>query len=446
MKRAAFIAAALMLSACSESASSSQRDISSAADTSSASSVISADTVPAAEDKTDEAITEPTVNMPPQDPSILSDEYFIAASGKEIYDLLEGRFPVYSGTDVRFCPSGEAFFEKLKTQLKNAQHTVDMEYFIIDTGEMLDEILSVLEDRISAGVKVRVLYDGLVAETASIDKLSAAGADCRPYTAPSKGSINNRDHRKFTIIDGSIAFTGGANIGDNYINRTSPYGHWQDCAVMLTGSAVQSCSVLFEQQWGGSDLPDAPDPVPDAEGWVMPVGDSPFDDFPVTYALISDMLARAEDHVYITAPYFTIPDDLDLLIRQTAERGVDVVIIVPGITDSESSDILARSRYKDLVRSGVRLYRYDSGFIHAKIYSSDGSRALIGSMNLNSRSFAHDFECGAYLFDVPAISDIDSAFADILDRCTLLTEDMINDPTDFEKFKSRFMENLAPFF
>lgn len=446
MKKAVLLAAAFVLTACSGSTVSSDTDTSSAAEPAPATTSTAAYPASADEASSPEADTAPpvTVYMPPQDQSILSDPQFIASGGKEIYDLLDGRFPFFSGTDVTFCPTGEAFWEELLGQLKTAQKTIDMEYFIIEHGEMLDAVTQVLKERSEAGVKVRVLYDGLIVSDSDAELLAQTGAECKPYVAPSHGSVNNRDHRKLTVIDGSTAFMGGANLADEYINKVSPYGHWKDCAVMIKGSAVQSCSALFEQQWGGTEEPPPVPPVV-AEGYVMPVGESPFDNCDVSLSLITDLLSRAEKSVYITAPYLTITDSLEKLICSTAERGVEVVMIVPGISDKDYTEVLARTHFKALVRSGVKLYRYDPGFIHAKIYSSDGSRALVGSMNLNSRSFKHDFECGIYMIGSPAIKDIDTDFNETLKSCTLLTEDKIKEPTEAEKLKSKLLENLAPY-
>ena len=269
-------------------------------------------------------------------------------------------------------------------------------------------------------------------------KLRELGIKCKAFApiAPFVSThYNYRDHRKILVIDGHTAFTGGVNLSDRYINREEVFGHWKDTAVMLKGEAVKSFTLLFLQMWNIDEkeprfepyLSCPAEPVKDAQGYVIPYGDTPVDGFRVGEMVYIDMLNRAKDYVHIMTPYLILDGELDTALRFAAERGVEVSIILPGIPDKKTPYALAKTHYASLIRAGVNIYEYTPGFVHAKVFSSDGRKAVVGTINLDYRSLYHHFECAAYMVDTPCIGDIEADFADTLKKCHLVTlEDVKN--------------------
>ena len=358
------------------------------------------------------------------------------------YLNLTGCFPVYDQTEVSYFPLGEKKFEEMLKQLEQAEHFVFLEYFIIEEGEMWGRILEILARKAAEGVEVRLMYDG-TNEFATLpssypQKLRELGIKCKAFApiAPFVSThYNYRDHRKILVIDGHTAFTGGVNLSDRYINREEVFGHWKDTAVMLKGEAVKSFTLLFLQMWNIDEkeprfepyLSCPAEPVKDAPGYVIPYGDTPVDGFRVGEMVYIDMLNRAKDYVHIMTPYLILDGELDTALRFAAERGVEVSIILPGIPDKKTPYALAKTHYASLIRAGVNIYEYTPGFVHAKVFSSDGRKAVVGTINLDYRSLYHHFECAAYMVDTPCIGDIEADFADTLKKCHLVTlEDVKN--------------------
>ncbi|MCI7740757.1 MAG: phospholipase D-like domain-containing protein [Clostridiales bacterium] len=352
------------------------------------------------------------------------------------YLNLTGCFPVYDQTEVSYFPLGEKKFEEMLKQLEQAEHFVFLEYFIIEEGEMWGRILEILARKAAEGVEVRLMYDG-TNEFATLpssypQKLRELGIKCKAFApiAPFVSThYNYRDHRKILVIDGHTAFTGGVNLSDRYINREEVFGHWKDTAVMLKGEAVKSFTLLFLQMWNIDEkeprfepyLSCPAEPVKDAPGYVIPYGDTPVDGFRVGEMVYIDILNRAKDYVHIMTPYLILDGELDTALRFAAERGVEVSIILPGIPDKKTPYALAKTHYASLIRAGVNIYEYTPGFVHAKVFSSDGRKAVVGTINLDYRSLYHHFECAAYMVDTPCIGDIEADFADTLKKCHLVT-------------------------
>ena len=361
------------------------------------------------------------------------------------YLNMTGCFPVYDQTRVSYFPLGENKFEEMLRQLEQAEHFIFLEYFIIEEGEMWGRILEILARKASEGVEVRLMYDG-TNEFATLpssypQKLKELGIKCKAFApiAPFVSThYNYRDHRKILVIDGHTAFTGGVNLSDRYINREEVFGHWKDTAIMLKGQAVKSFTLLFLQMWNidekepefGKYLSYPAEPVAEAPGYVIPYGDTPVDGYRVGEMVYIDILNRAKDYVHIMTPYLILDGELDTALRFAAERGVEVSIILPGIPDKKTPYALAKTHYASLIRAGVKIYEYTPGFVHAKVFSSDDRKAVVGTINLDYRSLYHHFECAAYMVDTPCIADIEADFADTLAKCRRVTlEDVKNEKT-----------------
>ncbi|MCI7137495.1 MAG: cardiolipin synthase [Candidatus Limivicinus sp.] len=389
-------------------------------------------------------LVDETKDALPQDERVLKEleQTSPESAALDRYLNQTGCFPVYDRTEVSYFPLGEDKFEEMLIQLEKAEHFIFLEYFIIEEGEMWGRILEILVRKASQGVEVRLMYDG-TNEFATLPysyprKLKELGIKCKAFApiAPFVSThYNYRDHRKILVIDGHTAFTGGVNLSDRYINREQVFGHWKDTAVMLKGPAARSFTLLFLQMWNIDEkepefakyLNYPAEPVTEAQGYVIPYGDSPLDGYRVGEMVYIDILNRAKNYVHIMTPYLILDGELDTALRFAAERGVEVSIILPGIPDKRTPYALAKTHYASLIRAGVKIYEYTPGFVHAKVFSSDDKKAVVGTINLDYRSLYHHFECAAYMVDTPCISDIEADFADTLAKCHRVTlEDVKN--------------------
>ena len=340
-------------------------------------------------------------------------------------------FPVYEQTNVTYFPLGEEQFAEMKNRLREAKRFIFIEYFIIAPGKMWNEFLEILIERARAGVEVRLMYDGFGTKFFSTgDFLKIAKQhhiQCRcfnPFRPLLSSAQNNRDHRKILVIDGQVGFTGGVNLADEYINHIEKYGRWKDSALMLEGEGVRSMTALFLQMWSILCQPEfeqfLSDPIPaaaNAKGFVVPYGDCPLDGERVGEMVYMDMLNRARKYVHIISPYLILDGELETALRFAAERGVDVHLILPGKPDKWFVYALAKTHYKALISSGVKISEWQPGFTHAKIVIADGVEAVAGTINLDYRSLYHHFENAVWMRGTDCIANMEADFQDTLTRC-----------------------------
>ena len=370
-----------------------------------------------------------------------------------------GCFPAYNNTEVTYFPLGEDKFEAMLKALAAAKKFIFMEYFILEEGYMWGKILEILVAKAAQGVEVRVMYDGMC-EISTIPPdyfklLEEKGIKAKAFS-PIKPIVsshyNYRDHRKIMIVDGEIAFNGGVNLADEYINRKERFGHWKDTAVMLQGSAVKSFTLMFLQMWNIDEkepqfdkwLVDDITSPQHPSGYVIPYSDNPLDSKKIGSAVYMDIINRATDYVHIMTPYLILDGELEGAIKYAAERGVDVKLILPGIPDKKTAYALAKSHYKSLVSSGVEIFEYTPGFVHAKVFVSDDCKATVGTINLDYRSLYHHFECATYMYKTACISDIEKDFQDTLSKCRRVTFKTIKDEKLSYKVMGSLLKLIAP--
>lgn len=370
---------------------------------------------------------------------------------------VNGHFPVYRHTKTIYFPSGEAKFEEMKKQLLKAEKYIFLEYFIIDEGDMWGEILAILKQKVQEGVEVRVMYDGMIEfSTLSFDykkRLEKIGIQSRVFASVTpflSTYYNYRDHRKILLIDGKVAFTGGVNLADEYINKIKRFGHWKDTALMVEGPAVDTFLVLFLQMWTYSNerLDVTPYMVEheafDTPGFVVPYGDIPLDKDKVGENVYIDILNHARDFVHIMTPYLILDGELLHALKFAAERGVDVSIIMPGIPDKRTVYYLAKTYYPTLLESGVKIYEYTPGFVHAKVFVSDNSRATVGTINLDYRSLYHHFECATYLYRTDSVLAIEEDFQATKAKCHQVTVADVENLPFYQKALGLLAKLVAP--
>ena len=382
---------------------------------------------------------------------------------KNLYNLVHymehhGNFPIYGNTEVKYFPFGEDKFQEMLVQLERAEKFIFLEYFSVGPGYMWSRILDILCRKVRQGVEVRFMYDGMVA-VANLPynypkKLQKLGIKCKMFS-PVRPLVsthyNNRDHRKILVIDGAVAFTGGVNLEDRYINKEVVYGHWKDTAVMVRGEAAQGFTLLFLQMWNYDEKERIYEPylelpkVPaQAEGFVMPYGDSPMDNENVGEMVYLNILNQAKDYVYIMTPYLILDNEMVTALQFAAKRGVDVRLILPHIPDKKYAFVLAKSHYRELFDAGVKIYEYTPGFVHAKVFLSDDIQAVVGTINLDYRSLYLHFECAAYLYKVPALADIMADFQSTMKQSQLITDMDIRKQSFLTRLFGKLLKVAAP--
>ncbi len=337
--------------------------------------------------------------------------------------LRENGYPLFQGTGARYFPSGEEYFEQLEKDLRGAERFIFIEYFIVATGVLWDRIHTILLEKIRQGIEVRMLYDDVgcfFKIPDNFDKLLRAEGFKASVFSPAHRFVsdfymNYRNHQKIVVIDGQVGYCGGVNLADEYININSKFGHWKDVGIRLEGSAVRSLTVTFLQMWDisvhhvGEDFSQylTERPVPGAQGFFQPYADGPANN-PKNPALdlIRQAAGGARDYLWLTSPYLIIDHDLSDDLCLTARSGVDVRIITPAIPDHWYVGVVNRENYRHLLESGVRIFEYTPGFIHAKLMVFDDKCATVGSVNLDYRSLFLHYENGVFFCDAPAVADV----------------------------------------
>lgn len=380
---------------------------------------------------------------------------------------------VNKNTKVTYFSIGEDMFAEMIPQLEAAKEYIYLEYFMIAHGKMWNTILNILVRKVKEGVDVRLLYDG----TCSVyllpynypKRMEKLGIKCRMFSPPIpflSTHYNNRDHRKIMVIDGKVAFTGGINLCDEYININSPCGHWKDVGIMLQGDGVYDFILMFMQMWTATErkrikdiqFPDMSQYFQGKEaekvsgtitndetmGYVIPYGDSPVDTENVGEMVYMDILNQAKKYVYIMTPYLILDHEMLTAITFAAKRGVDVRIILPHIPDKKYAFVLAQANYKELLAAGVKVYEYTPGFVHAKVFVSDDERGVVGTVNLDYRSLYWHYECSVYLYKVPAISDMVKDFLRTQESCEKVTDEKVKQLGTFSKIAAYLLKLVAP--
>ncbi|MCR4633551.1 MAG: cardiolipin synthase [Erysipelotrichaceae bacterium] len=344
-------------------------------------------------------------------------------------------YPVYKNTGFEYYDLGQAGFPVMIEELRKAKKFIFLEYFIIEEGYMWDSILAVLEQKVKEGVEVRVMYDDfgsffLLPGTYYRD-LEAKGIKCIPFNRISlvlNIILNHRDHRKIMVIDGKVAFSGGINLADEYINRITRFGKWKDNVIKVTGEAVWSYTVMFLTHWNALRKEDRTflsyrcetDPGED-DGFIAPYGDTPLDNENCAQNIYTNIINEANAYCYICTPYLIIDTEMINALILCARRGVDIRIITPGIPDKKMVFAITRSYYEELIKGGVKIFQYDPGFVHAKVMVADDEVASVGTVNLDYRSLYLHFENGAYLYGSKKIETVKNDLISMMEEGHELT-------------------------
>ena len=346
--------------------------------------------------------------------------------------LKNSNFPIYYNNNFDYYSPGEKGFPILLSELKKAKKYIFMEYFIIEEGIMFNSILDILKEKVKEGVECRVMYDDmgslhtLPKSYANILESYGIKAVTFNKVTPILSTImNNRDHRKILIIDGKVAFSGGVNLADEYINKKIVHGKWLDNIIRIKGKAVDSMLVTFLTNWNALRHEDedyrnfmVEHRVRVKDGFIVPYSETPLDFELTAQSVYMDILNRAQDYVYIMTPYLIIDEEMINCLIHTAKKGVDVKIIVPGVADKKIIHDIGESYYDQLISGGVHIYEYKPGFVHAKVFVSDDISSVVGTINLDYRSLYLHFENAVLLYKSKKIMDIKKDFLNVLEDST----------------------------
>ncbi|MHC6201904.1 cardiolipin synthase [Breznakiellaceae bacterium SP9] len=347
-------------------------------------------------------------------------------------------FPLYTHTQSEYFPSAEGCFERIIAELQKAQQYIFLEFFIVREGMMLDTILDILEEKAAAGIDVRFIYDDMgcfVSLPRTFKRqLEAKDIKCmifNPFKPILSSHQNNRDHRKIIAIDGKVAFTGGFNLADEYINQFERFGHWKDCGIMIEGHAAWCLTLIFLEMWNlyHKQKDSVYQFYPwkhtrctiEGCGFVQPYADSPIDDENVGEHVYIQIINNARHYVYINTPYLVVDESLLSALCLAAKSGVDVRIITPHRWDKKIVQICSQSYYRKLVSAGVKVYEYTKGFNHCKTFVSDDTVATVGTTNLDFRSLYLHFECGVLLYGSPTVLQVKDDFLATIPVSRLIT-------------------------
>lgn len=367
-------------------------------------------------------------------------------------------FPVYDNTECTYLSPGENAFPIILEELKKAKKYIFLEFFILAEGSMWDEILEVLRERHQNGVEVKIIFDDFGSITRQyrhfVKRLTAEGFEVQVFNRIHFSVdlfMNNRNHRKIIVVDGKVAFTGGMNIADEYINRVKRFGYWMDCAIKVEGKAVTSFVTMFLSMWGFcTGKPQrfnryVSDYSVKAKGFVQPYCDGPINDSNPGEGVYMQLLNTAQKYVYIATPYLIVDDTMIKELTLAATSGIDVRILVPKIPDKTYVHPVTQHSYEELLSAGVRIFEYTPGFIHSKFFVSDDSVATVGTVNMDYRSFFFHFECGVWMCHTDCVSKIKNHFLSMQKESEeIILEDWKKRPVK-DKIKQAILYLFAPF-
>ena len=367
---------------------------------------------------------------------------------------------VYQNTTAEYFDMGEKLFAAMLEDLKKAEKFIFLEYFIIEEGIFWNGLLDVLKEKAANGVDVRVIYDDigcmctLPGDYYKTLKSYGIKAVCfSRLRGQANNEFNNRSHRKIMVIDGKVGYTGGVNIADEYINEKVLFGLWKDVGIRLEGEAVAQLTSIFlgDYEMNVKTPVEAFEPYfkdklsVENSGYVIPFGDGPGPMFKhrVAKTMIMNMLNQAENYVYMMSPYLIIDNELCQTIENAALRGIDVRIITPHIPDKKLIFTMTRSYYPRLMDAGVKIYEFEPGFVHAKVYLSDDKYGIVGTINLDYRSLVHHFENGVWLYKHDVLTQIKDDLEETMKQSISATHDLIKNSL-WQRFIRAVIRAVSP--
>jgi len=367
--------------------------------------------------------------------------------------------PLTRCNKVKLLLNGEEKFPELIACLENAKHHIHMEYYIYEQDEIGSAIIELLIKKAREGVEVRFIYDDFGSPTIKkkLEKrMQEAGVEIYPFSKVHfyllANRFNYRNHRKIVIIDGQTAFTGGINVSDKYINKKKGKLFWRDTHLRIDGPGVYYLQYLFLTDWNfccarslqASDLHFAKPVVQKDDTYVQIVGSGPDSEQPYVLFSILQAIYLAKEEILITTPYFIPGDNIMDALRIAASSGLSVKLLVPGKSDSRLVNAASKANYSSLLRAGVEIYLYQKGFVHAKTMVTDGKLSMVGTANMDYRSFDLNFEVNAIVYDVAFAEKLREVFFNDLKHAKKINEKLWENRAVYYKLADRIARLFSP--
>jgi cardiolipin synthase len=390
-----------------------------------------------------------------------TDDLEVTSHKKLARMLLNDNSPLTAGNDVKLLLNGENKFPEVLEALKAAQHHIHMEYYIFEDDNIGNQVKDILIERVQAGVQVRFLYDDFGSRSIRnrfVKALAAGGVEVYPFFkilfVALSNRTNYRNHRKIIVIDGCTGFVGGINVSDRYINdpmNQNPV-YWRDTHLRLNGPGVFYLQYLFTCDWNfaaGQHLKILPDffcrkQNKQGKAIVQMAASGPDSMTPTIMLSLMQVLAMAEEEVLITTPYFIPGQTMLDAINMACLSGVKVKMMVPQHSDSFIVNAAAKSYYASILDCGAEIYLYKKGFVHAKTIVADGKLAVIGTANMDHRSFELNFEVNAMIYDTQFAGELKKAFLDDLEQAIMVNPATWKKRTLFKQLPEKLCRLFSP--
>lgn len=335
-----------------------------------------------------------------------------------------GGFATHLKSKCKYFSSGAQFYDSVLKDLKTAKQFIFIEYYIVSNGVLLKRFLDILKQKVKEGVDVRIIYDDMgshgTLKSKTKKEITKAGIKLHGFNKMLpifNIALNLRDHRKIVVIDGKIAYTGGTNLADEYVNEKLMHGYWKDSGIKIKGKATDNFTIAFLGQWRfltneeinyDTYINKAEDEAK-VDGVVTPFVSGPNYDFSISQNIYANEISHAKEKLYIMTPYFIPDETIKNLIINKARAGVDVRIILPHVADKKFVYTVSRNNAEKLLEFGVKVYAMTSSFVHSKVVLTENS-AIVGSINMDLRSFYQQFESAVFTNEVSVLKDINKDF------------------------------------
>ncbi|HPM00781.1 MAG TPA: cardiolipin synthase [Candidatus Cloacimonadota bacterium] len=361
--------------------------------------------------------------------------------------------------EMEFYYSGADKLDALFNDIQKAKKTIHLEYFTIKDDQTGLTLQKILIQKLKEGVKVRIIYDAVGSwrtKKKYWKKIIQSGGECysfSPAIFPLLSSkLNYRDHRKIAIIDGTTAYIGGVNIGNQYIGISSSFSFWRDTHLRIKGDSSHVIQQMFLLDWlfvskkNEFNKVNFPAHQIQSVSPVQIVSSGPDSDWENIHQAYFEMICSARNYLYIQTPYMFLDESILMALKITGLAGVDVRIILPHKPDHIFINYGTKSYYYDLLDANVKLYEYTKGFIHAKVIIVDDEFCSVGSANLDIRSFSQNFEMNALLYDSSKVIKLKEQFFEDLENCVCINKESVNKKNKLRKFLESFARLFSPIF
>ena len=373
----------------------------------------------------------------------------VQASCNYLYN--SGEFAASASSKAKYFPSGASFFDSVLEELEKAKEFIFIEFYIFADGVLFDRVFDILQRKVSEGVDVRIIYDDMGShgtfKRKTKKKIRKAGIKLVTFNRMLPVfiiALNIRDHRKIVVVDGKVAFTGGANLADEYINEKRSHGYWKDAGIKIEGRAVDNFSKAFLMQWNylTKEEIDYKAYLEKAEefetdGVIVPFVTGPHYHASIAQNMMASVIANATEKLFIMSPYFVPDETITNLIINKARSGVDVRIVLPEVADKKFVYIVSRNNAEKLIDHGVKVYTLKGSFVHSKVVMSEDA-AIVGSINMDLRSFNQQFESAVYTNQKSILCEVEEDF----DKTIAYSTEVTKQARRRNKFSNRVLAGL----